>query len=85
MTEKKYSVSYTSGATGFGWEEEYNRLDEFENFIDEMRNNYTARVTVWDSKLGDFIFWKRCLTFTPDIDLLGKFGRDMRTKTKQWK
>lgn len=33
----KYSVSYCSGATGFGWEQDYDRLDEFEDFIDEMR------------------------------------------------
>ena len=83
--EKKYTVWYTSGATGYGWKEEYDRLDEFESFIDQMRNNYTAKVHVWDKTLQDFIFWKDCLSYKPDIDMLGKFGRDMRAKTRQWK
>lgn len=83
--EKKYTVWYTSGATGFGWKEEYNRLNEFEAFIDQMRREYTASVQVWDSKLEDFIFWKDCLTFKPDIDLLATMNRDLRTKTRKWK
>ena len=85
MAKKKYSVTYTSGATGYGWKEEYDRLDEFESFVDNMRREYTACVIVWDETLQDFIFWKDCLTFTPDIDLLGNSNRDMRTKTREWK
>lgn len=81
----KYSVSYTSGATGYGWEAEHDRLDEFEGFINEMRKEYTAQVIVYDNQLEDFIFWKNCLTFKPSIDLLHSVGRDMRTKTRKWK
>lgn len=83
--EKKYTVWYTSGATGFGWEKEYDRLNEFESFIDQMRKEYTASVQVWDAQLEDFIFWKDCLTFKPSIDLLATFTRDMRTKNRKWK
>ena len=40
----KYTVDYTSGATGYGWTREYDCLDEFEYFINEKRNDYTAKV-----------------------------------------
>lgn len=82
---KKYSVDYASGATGYGWSQEFDRLDEFEDFIDEMRKEVTARVTVWDSQLHDFIFWKDCLCYKPSIDMLHSIGRDMRTKDRHWK
>lgn len=82
---KKYVVDYTSGATGFGWKEEYDNLSEFESFINEMRSVYTVRLIVWDDKLQDFIFWKDSLTYKPSTDMLGSPNRDMRTKTKQRK
>lgn len=82
---KKYLLSYTSGSTGYGWEMEHDRIDEFEGFVDEMRYVYTARVTVWDNDLKDFIFWKDCLSYKPETDLLHAWGRDMRTKTRKWK
>lgn len=83
MAHKKYGMDYCSGATGYGWSQEYDRLDEFEDFINEMRNEYTAAVRVYDYKLGDFIFWKDCLTFKPDIDLLHSPVRDMRTRSRK--
>lgn len=79
---KKYTVEYISGATGYGWEEDYDRLDQFEDFIDEMRNEYTAKVTVYDNELPGFIFWKNVLTYDIDIDILTAPGRDMRTKNR---
>ncbi len=82
---KKYSVSYTSGATGFGWNKEYERLEEFEDFINEKRKDYTAKVTVFDNTLKDFIFWKKALTFNTEVDLLHEYGRDMRTTTRKVK
>lgn len=85
MNEKKYIVSYQSGATGYGWEEKHDRLEQFEAFIDEMRHEYTACVTVWDNKLEDFIFWKDALCRTPKIDKLHSLVRDMRTKTREVK
>lgn len=78
----KYAVHYTSGATGYGWRQEYNRLDEFEDFVNSMRREFTAQVIVWDDELQDFIFWKDCLTFTPSIDMLNSVMRDMRTTTR---
>ena len=82
---KKYSVDYCSGATGYGWTQEYDRLDEFEDFIDHLRHEVTAAVWVYDYQLGDFIFIKRTLTFEPEKDMLHDTFRDMRTKTRRWK
>jgi hypothetical protein len=81
---KKYTVTYISGATGYGWSQQYDRLDEFEDFIDEMRNEYTAAVRVWDEDLNRFIFWKKALS-TPSIDMLADMMRDMRTATRKTK
>lgn len=88
MTErkhKKYSVQYCSGATGYGWEQEFDRLNEFESFVDEMRKEYTAAVWVWDNQLHDFIFIKRTLSYEPSVDLLHSIDRDLRTTTRKWK
>lgn len=82
---KKYTVNYSSGATGYGWIKEYDRLDEFEDFVDEMRREYTARLTVYDVSVNEFIFWKDCLSYKPYIDKLSDIFRDRRTITKQIK
>lgn len=82
---RKYSVSYTSGATGFGWNKEYDRLEDFEDFINEKRKDYTAMVTVFDNTLNDFIFWKNTLTYNIKTDMLHNFSRDMRTITRKRK
>lgn len=82
--EKKYIVDYCSGSTGFGWSKEYDRLDEFEDFINECRNEYSAKVQVWDSVLGKFIFRKGC-SWNPEIDMLHDILRDMRTTDRQRK
>lgn len=81
----RYSVSYCSGATGYGWDAEYDRLDQFEDFINEMRDEITAAVRVWDNRREEFIFWKRALDWKPEIDMLHDVMRDMRTKTGQMK
>lgn len=82
---KKYSVEYRSGATGFEWKEEYDRLDEFEDFVDEMRGEYTAFVSVFDYSRRKFIFFKKALTYKPEKDMLGALLRDMRTTTGETK
>ena len=82
---KKYQLSYCSGATGYGWTQEYDRLEEIEPFVNEMRSVYTAEVTVWDNSVKDFIFYKRTLTYKPETDDLSRFDRDYRTKTRRWK
>lgn len=82
---KKYTVNYTSGATGYGWEKKYERLDEFEDFINEKRKDYTARVTVWDEELEDFIFWKDTLTWDCEVDILKDSNRVCRTITRRRK
>lgn len=80
---KKYSVSYVAGSTGYGWEHEYDRIDEFEDFVNEIRDEYTARLLVWDNEIEKFIFWKDCLTYKCKIDLLHSYDRDLRTKTRK--
>ena len=83
--DMKYTVDYASGATGYGWSKEYEKLEDFEDFIKEMRNEYTAAVRVWDSELEDFIFWKDVLTWDCEIDMLKDFQRDFRTATRKKK
>lgn len=82
---KKYSVSYCSGATGYGWKQEYDRLDEFESFIKEMRNEYTCEISVFDHELGDFIYWKRALCYEPEVNVMFNLFRDLRTTTRRMK
>ena len=82
---KKYSVSYCSAPTGYGWTQEYDRVSEFESFVDEMRREPTADLSVYDNDLGDFIFWKRAMRYDPDIDMLRSSCRDLRTKTRKMK
>ena len=68
--EKRYSVSYTSDATGYGWEIQTDDIEEVRDIVnsESFGRNYTAYVTVWDNVLHDFIFWKRCLDYKPEID-----------------
>ena len=82
--EKKYKVVYCSGATGYGWEQSYDRLDEFEDFVDEMRSVWTASLKVWDNSLKRFIFYKRALSY-PETDELSNVVRDFRTTTREIK
>ena len=81
--EKRYTVEYASGATGYGWTEDTDRLDEVEDFV---RNaSYSAYVAIWDNRFHDFIYRKRCLDFTPEIDMLSCVDRDFRTTTRKKK
>lgn len=67
---KRYSISYTSGPTGYGWETETDDIEEVRYIVnsDSYGKCYTAYVSVWDSVLQDHIFWKRVLTYKPEID-----------------
>lgn len=82
---KKYSVTYVAGSTGYGWEHEYDKIEEFEDFVDEIRKEYTASLTVWDNEIQEFIFWKKCLTYKCKIDMLHSYARDLRTTTRKRK
>lgn len=81
----KYSVEYCSAPTGYGWRQEYDRISEFERFVNQMRREPTADISVWDNELGDFVFWKRAFRYEPDIDMLHSVCRDLRTKTRKMK
>lgn len=68
--DKRYSISYTSGATGYGWDSYVNTITEVKREIKGIKDTYTARVTVFDSKINDFVFYKRALDRIPETDLI---------------
>lgn len=78
----KYSIGYCSGATGFGWEDACDTIEEVEQVIFDIRTTHTAMVTVFDNNLGDFIFYKRALS-EPETDMIHSYKRDLRTATRQ--
>jgi len=83
MENKKYAVSYTSGATGYGWDKTFDTIEQVEYCIEELVHEKTAEVTVFDRAFGDFIFWKDVLTYDFYIDFIFKNrDRDLRTKTR---
>lgn len=81
---EKYTVSYASGATGFGWEQNFKRLEDFEYFLKEKRYDRTAVLTVWDNEKEVFVFWKDAFS-EPTVDMLANIFRDFRTTTRQRK
>lgn len=81
---KKYIVDFCSGSSGFGWTKEYDRLDEFEPFINEFRHEYSAKIMVFDTSLNKVIFQKGC-SWEPSVDLLCDMMRDMRTINRRMK
>ena len=44
--ERKYIVTYASGATGFGWEHEYDRISELEGFVNEIQAKFLIKIIV---------------------------------------
>lgn len=78
----KYEIGYCSGATGYGWEDACDTIEEVEEIISEIRETRTAMVTVFDNNLGNFIFYKRALS-EPETDMIYSFKRDLRTTTRQ--
>lgn len=66
---KRYTIQYTSGATGYGWEQE---MDTIEEVLDTIRlmYNYTAELWVWDDVKRDHVYWKRVLTYKPEINTI---------------
>ena len=81
---KKYSVSYSCCSTGYGWRTDYDRIDEFDNFIKNARHERSYEVWVYDFDFDDFIFIKRGGTYEIEKDMLGSF-RDLRTTTRMHK
>lgn len=80
----KYSISYTSGATGYGWDHECETITEVERIISDLRKEITAAISVFDKQLNDFIFWKRALC-PPDKDMIWNGKRDLRTVNREKK
>ena len=81
---KKYKVSYESGATGFGWDEEVDTITEVIRLIENIRHDFTAKVTVFDSQFKDFVFYKRSLTHHCETDfIISVYDKDLRTRTRK--
>ena len=81
---RKYMVDYCSGSTGYCWTNYYDRLEEFEDFINETRHNYSAKVRVYETTLKQVIYQKGC-SWKPEIDMLSNVVRDMRTTDRNMK
>lgn len=79
---KKYIISYVSGATGYGWEEKVNTIEEVENIVNEFKNIYTAKLSVFDNQLDDFIYYKFSLESKPQVDFIYNYKRDLRVKDR---
>lgn len=69
MQKKRYSVDYTSGATGYGWTIETNSLREVKD-VARHYTEYTMYFSVWDNVLHDFVYLKRVLEYKPEINKL---------------
>ena len=65
--KKRYSITYVSGATGYGWEHETNSMREVKQIIKSMFN-YTSALDVYDREADKFIYWKRVLSYDPEIN-----------------
>lgn len=78
----KYMVSYTSGATGYGWERKCETVEEVKYLIDEIRYINSAMVTVWDMNWNGFVFYKNCGSDKPETDYIYNHRADLRTKNK---
>ena len=82
---KKYIVDYVSAPTGFGWTREFDRIDEFEDIVNDARKDRTRAVSVWDNELQEQIFVKRGMTYNCEVDMLSGVERDLRTTTRKRK
>ena len=78
----KYVVSYTSGATGFGWVRECETIEEVKYMIDEVRYIDSAIITVWDKNWGDYVYHKNYLCNKPETDYIYNHRADLRTQNK---
>lgn len=67
----RYTMDYTSGATGYGWSEDTNSLAEVKRCIKHFAE-YTMYFSVWDNKTHDFIYLKRVLTYKPEINKIAE-------------
>ena len=76
---KRFSISYSSGTTGYGWHKETNDLRDMFQCVDGFRYKnskgyeHSAHLTVWDNEKEDFIFWKDVLEFYPKTNKLNEY------------
>lgn len=72
---KRYTVKYNSNTRY------YDSIKEFKNEIYYFKSYdcYYCKVTIFDTKIEDFIFYKDVLTNNPEIDLITTRDGDLRT------
>lgn len=69
---KKYTVSYASAPTGYGWIREFDSINDFEYIINNARKDCTLSLSVRDNEIGKEIFFKRAMTYKIEIDMLSE-------------
>ena len=69
MSRKRYSISYCSGATGYGWDAQADSIEEAIGIVKSVYG-YTSEIWVWDDEKREHIYWKRVLTYQPEIDTI---------------
>lgn len=66
----RYTIDYCSAPTGYGWREKTDSITEVKKIVrsESYGRCITASVSVWDSKVKDFIFDKDAMCYKPRID-----------------
>ena len=62
----RYHIEYST--INYAWSEKTDSFAEVKRIANEFRYERHVRLTIWDAKKKDFIFWKRALCYRPDTD-----------------
>lgn len=86
--EKRFVITYSSGATGYGWTDETNSIKDMFLCIDGFRYKsggfeHTAFLSVWDNATAQCIFYKKALEFYPETDTRNQYAS--RYQRYYWK
>ena len=67
----RYSFTYCSAPTGFGWREETDTLGWVKRFItDHNKETCSAGFLVWDNKKNECLYDKDAFCYKPHTDKL---------------
>lgn len=69
-SKKRYNISYYSAPTGYGWTQDTDSLAEVRRIVNYYGSNVTAAVDVWDRKISDCIYSKRCMSYKPEVNFI---------------
>ena len=79
----KYEVEITN--SNYSIIEECENIKDVEYLLAAVDEKYYTKITVYDRKLKDFIYYKDVLTDVPEVDTLVSNKRDLRTTTRRIK